>query len=365
MQQHNRILYKNHGGKIGYWKGHIEEPNKVIMIHATTLEGKEIRQEYHAIPKNIGRSNETTAMEQALLELESRTKKKMDKGYVTSLEAAQTPVTNSLGLALPMLATPLDKVKPDSIDWMHAFVQPKLDGHRCLYKDGQLYSRGGKSIEMPHVLEEIERLGMAHMHLDGELYIHGKSLQEISRLVKKQRPESVEIQYHVYDQVNGERFIDRITPVLGRNGYSNIVLGVDTVYAGSMEAVNKHHEKYRAAGYEGTMLRFGAHGYQDGKRSRELLKIKEFHDGEFMVVDVREGKPYIRQNITYQVPVWVCEADNGEQFTVTAAGTMEEKDAQWKNHQQYIDTLLTVKYHYLSKDGIPQLPIALRFFEEL
>lgn len=113
------------------------------------------------------------------------------------------------------------------------------------------------------------------------------------------------------------------------------------------------------------MLRFGDEPYRDGKRSRTLLKIKEFQDAEFTIVGVEEGKPYIRDTRSYQVPVWVCAAGNGETFTVTAPGTMEEKDNLWNNRERLIGLKLTVKYHYLSSEGIPQLPIALRFHETI
>ena len=112
---------------------------------------------------------------------------------------------------------------------------------------------------------------------------------------------------------------------------------------------------------EGTMIRFGTDGYQVDKRSKKLLKIKEFHDAEFKVIGYEEGTPRIRGDKTYRVPVWICEIESGATFNVRAAGNMHEIDLEWKHRDECVGNILTVKYHNYSKDGIPQLPIALQW----
>jgi hypothetical protein len=92
-----------------------------------------------------------------------------------------------------------------------------------------------------------------------------------------------------------------------------------------------------------------------------LLKVKEFHDAEFKVIGYEEGKPYIRGDKTYRVPVWICETESGGTFNVTAAGNMHEKALEWKERDACVGEILTVKFHNLSKDGIPQLPTALQW----
>ena len=125
----------------------------------------------------------------------------------------------------------------------------------------------------------------------------------------------------------------------------------------------QHHTAYRNQGYEGTMLRFGSDSYQHGKRSRTLLKLKEFQDEEFMITGVTEGKPYIIEDGTLHVPIYECATPSGGTFTVTAPGNRYEKDELWEDRDNSIARYLTVKFHYYSADGIPQLPIALRFYE--
>jgi len=363
------ILYQNHGSAIGYWEGWVEPKGTVFIRYAKKLDGKPVEKQYQAYAKNEGKANATTPYEQGVLELESKARLKIDKGYVRTIEEAKAPSTNSLGLLKPMLATPLEKVKPKDIDWYSACVQPKLDGHRALYKNGVLYSRQGKVLDLPHIVEAIESTNLKELHLDGELYLHGKTLQEISKLIKKHRPETLDLEYHVYDHISEKPFLKRVEGMVMRidptyfHMHPNIV-PVKTILVTSEDEAIAHHENFRAQGYEGTMIRFGDEPYRDGKRSRTLLKLKEFQDEEFMILSVEEGKPYITDNGTFRVPVYTCQyRPDGPTFTVTAPGNMREKHALWEDRHNTPGKFLTVKFHYYSVDGIPQLPVALRFHE--
>jgi len=361
-------LYKNHGPSVGYWEGWVEgdaDEAKIVMQYARSMDGQVTRKEHPAKRKNVGRSNETTCLEQAQLELDSRARKQLDKGYVHTKEEAKLPSTNSLGLKKPMLAQPMDKVGADKIDWSTAWAQPKLDGHRAM-NDGVLYSRNGKEIKLPHIVETIQELGLDQFHLDGELYLHGKTLQEIGSLVKKQQPESLGLVYYIYDIVGDAAWYERTDEIRERlSGVVGAVQVLESRKVTSPEDLQAFHEENTAAGFEGTMLRWGTEGYQDGKRSKYLLKMKNWIDSEFTIVGVERGVPYIKDCVTYEVPVWVCDAGNGETFTCTAQGDMNQKHNLWETRECHIGKQLTVKYHYLSADGIPQLPVALRFREDL
>lgn len=365
-----RKLYKNHGTSIGYWEGWVEQSGadsfNVVMQYARTLDGKVTRREFGATPKNVGRSNETTSLEQAQLELDSRTRKQIDKGYVENQEDATAPSTNTLGFTKPMLAKPLEKVKPQDIDWNMAYAQPKLDGHRAMFKDGTLYSRQGKVIDLPHIVNAIKAHGLDHLHLDGELYVHGKTLQEISSLVKRNKEESLELVYHVYDTVGQATWLERMQPLTYNEPFpAGAITVLFTAKVEHPDDLQYFHNQNLEEGYEGTMLRWGTEGYQDGKRSKHLLKMKNFQDAEFEIVTVNRGTPYVTPDGIFEVPVWVCKSHNGALFTCTGQGDMYQKHHLWETQEDHIGKQLTVKYHYFSKDGVPQLPVALRFKEDL
>lgn len=366
MQLSVTTLYKNHGAKIGYWTATAlatADGAEVRLTYAKTMDGKPVTKVDPIVGKNIGRANETTPQQQAMLELESRVNKQLDKGYVRTLEDAAAPATNALGLLKPMLAQPIDKVKPDSIDWENAYFQPKVDGHRCLFKNGVLYSRNGKELALPHIVEAVREAGLDHLHLDGELYIHGRLLQDIGSLIKRPRIESLALQYHVYDTVLQAPYRDRygvLADVLRNSGVPQVLL-VETKKVTTRQELDQAHRQFLREGYEGTILRHGLTGYQCDKRSQNLLKIKQFEDGEFRVVGVERGTP----NGVYEVPVWVLDVPGVGTFKATAAGTQKEKNDQWQAKDSFIGRLLTVQHFGCSKSGVPLLPVALRWREDV
>lgn len=366
-------LYKNHNNTIGYWEIWTEANGIYVAQYSKSMTGAVVRRSFKAMPKNVGRVNETSPSDQALLEIKSKIKIKLDKGYVRSFKEAHAPATNALGMTQPMLATSLAKIKTDSIDWNTTFVQPKLDGHRAMYENGKFYSRTGQEYTLPRITEWLEASQLSNLKLDGELYIHGMSLQDISKIIKRpNHPDAAaKLQYHIYDSPSKQpfylriqnvtnAFYDDLTTVLSEN---NPISLVETVAVDSLESLMDMHKSYRSLGYEGTMLRSSNQSYEDGKRSKNLIKVKEFHDAEFKIIGVKKGTPYITPRGTFYAAVWLCETPEGQTFSVLSQGDMLQKKYFWDNQEQYIGALLTVKYHYLSKLGIPQLPIALRFHE--
>lgn len=366
-------LYKNHGKTVGDWViSVLVEPsgNAELLIRYSKKRGGEyVAKTVPVSGKNIGRSNETTPQQQALLEMESRINKQLDKGYVRTLAEAEQPATNGLGLKKPMLAQPIDKVKPESIDWENAYAQPKLDGHRCLV-NGIMYSRQGKEILLPHIREALGDYGLLDKGLDGELYVHGMMLQDIGSLVKKPREESKQLQYHVYDLMRDAPYSERRAElgklIMEAEADGAPICLVDTYKATTRAELDTLHKRWIACGYEGSILRHGLAHYEDDKRSNSLLKVKDFTDTEFEVIGVERGTP----NGSYEVPVWVCSNPGGlteddKTFKVTAQGAMQQKHEQWLMKHAFIGRQITVQHFGYSKNNVPLLPVALRWREDV
>ena len=312
-----------------------------------------------ATPKNVGRANATTAEEQAILEATAMHKKRLDGKYSLTIEDAKKEVF------LPMLAASFDKRK-DKVTYP-VDVQPKLDGVRCLaYWDGdsiKLMSRGGKQWECcDHIIEALNRIGMPKgMVLDGELYIHGSTFQDITKLVKKLRPESVDVEFHVYDvpRVDGdvgdwsERF--EMLDMLRESFQDEYCLQiVPTWTAHNEEDVYKLQSEYLEDGYEGAIVRESDGEYKFGYRSNKLLKVKNFMDEEYEIVGYTTGVGRFDGCI-----VWICETEKGDDFKVVPQGTMEERQEAYQNAAVYIGDMLKVKYFELTDDGIPRFPVGL------
>ncbi len=359
-----KTLFKNTGTATQVWSIKAVDGGFQIVTQRN-LNGKEVVKFHPVKQKNVGRANETSIEEQTQLEINSRIKKQFDKGYVETLEAASKPATNTLNLVAPMLAKVYEK-ESHKVDYSNpVFVQPKLDGHRAMYKDGVLYSRGGKEINLQHIKEALDNLIPKGVHVDGELYLHGLTLQEIGSLVKKPREESLAIQYHIYDIVSDKpyseriKMIEEIIPYTGMG--NNVVLQIPTIeiVVGSL-SIADIHKHFLSLGYEGTMVRHGNKAYEAGKRSDSLLKLKDFQDSEFLVVDKKLGISIVEGlNLT----IFVCKMADGRTFEATAPGNAEEKHAAW--FEDNIGKTLTVKHFGYSDEGIPLLPVALRWREDI
>lgn len=300
------------------------------------------------IPHGLaGRSKQ----EQMELRMNSKINKKMDKGYVFDIEVAKSgKALNMLGLEKPMLAARFDKIK--NFDFSKVYVQNKFDGHRCLIKNesGELvaYSRNGKPIDsIPEILSEIK---MPEGHtIDGELYHHGTPLQTISSWIKRRQDNSKKLSFICYDAILKESYDERYRFI------KEIDLGAKSCVAHTelirgefnpkpiLENAIKH-------GYEGLILRPDGFDYEDGKRSKGLIKVKKFFDDEFEVVDILAS-----------VDGWArlkCITNKGKVFMMSAPGNMEEKTRILKNKNLYIGKMVQGEYAGLTKDGIPFHPIA-------
>ena len=204
----------------------------------------------------------------------------------------------------PMLAYKVDK-KP--IDWSeNVYMQPKLDGVRCLIQlndKGQVhaYSRTGKPwLNIAHILEDLEYFFEIHPDaiLDGELYNHDlrDDFEKIISLVRKQKPtesdklEAAElVQFHCYDYAHGnDPYNYRKDQLCTSDMYSDCIKYVETNLVLRMDDARVYHARNLANGYEGSILRLDT-PYQC-KRSYSLQKFKDFHDTEATIVGYEEGK---------------------------------------------------------------------------
>lgn len=335
----------------------------IIYYSSAVVEGG--AEKVHAEAVHINQSGRTLD-KQIELQMASRLSRMLDKGYKATREEALLGSTNQLGLVNPMLAQPLEKIKiPTISEDRPAYMQYKYDGHRCLVTrfEGKMlaYTRKGKIIStIPHVLDILESRIPEGVTLDGELYVHGQSLQAISSYIKRNQPASATLAYHIYDVVENEPFDFRWRFLTELIGYVEgpQVHCVPTHKVHSLEAVFDHFKQSRAAGYEGSMLRLSIRGYEDGKRSDQLIKVKERSDEDFTVVDVFPGKGDIGI-LKLQLN------DRPGTFDCTAPGSVDQKREILAHKDQYIGRKVTVLFANKTADGIPFHGVAERFVEEL
>jgi DNA ligase-1 len=118
------LLARAKTGKTKYWQvsAYEEDGHAWVAAEYWQDEGQHQVAARKVLGKNIGRSNETTPIQQAVLEAESEWKKQKDKGYHEEGE------TTDDKYCLPMLAHDYKKRGHNIV--YPCWGQPKLDGFR-------------------------------------------------------------------------------------------------------------------------------------------------------------------------------------------------------------------------------------------
>lgn len=363
-----QTLYKKTStGAVQTWKIWVEDA-EVVTEHGQ-LDGKHQVDRVLATPKNVGRSNATTAEQQAILDARYKWEHKAKSGYVTTAAAALAGETHELieGGVLPMLA---HKFSEQSAKIRYpAAVQGKLDGHRCLAitnDDGTvtLWSRTRKEITgVPHVARAVEGLELAPgTVLDGELYNHDyrDRFEALTHFIRQQTPTAGHeiVHYHVYDIAGPGTFGERSTRLsdlllLQVDPLVNVLTRVVTDEADLMEAFSD----FVADGYEGAIVRNLSSPYVN-KRSYDLQKLKSTEDEEWRVVCVEEGKGRMAGRA-----IFVCDSPAGR-FNVKMAGALDSLNKYFEDPSLAVGKLLTVRFQSLTAAGIPRFPIGVRFRED-
>ena len=314
-------------------------------------------------PKNVGRANETTVEEQGAREAIAKWRKQTDKGYVMDQEELEkAPLVLN-----PMLAMDYNK-NGHRIDYGltgGVYCQPKLDGVRCeayLDEAGKLVfkSRGGKFYSVPtQIYNEMIHLFAAEpcMHLDGELYIHGESLQDIVSAVKKPNELTSKLEFHCFDIASeGPTWVSRMGALedLDSKYSGDFLVFVQGSFVASEEQMYKLHDEYVEQGYEGVMVRQGNGEYRYNYRSPALQKFKKMQDEEFKIIGHEVDKD--------GCIVWVISvASSSGELTckVTPKMTKQQRKDLVEVATSYYGKLLKVQFQARTKDGNLQFPIGI------
>ena len=351
---------RDNTGSVREWRYEVARENDAWAWRAVSgvKDGAMVESGWKAVePKNVGRSNSTTSEEQALFEAEAEAKKKQDKGYFENIEKIDT-----FDKFKPMLAYDYAKVK--SIEFP-VIAQPKLDGIRCIARKDGLWTRAGKKlVAVPHVWEELKDYfdRFPGAVIDGELYNHDlkEDFNKLSSLIRKTKPteadlkeSATKVQYWVYDLYSEHKdgTFNRIKKLKEFHSGSDIVIPVFSPRVDNQEELDTWYGKWLELGYEGQMIRKMESMYETGKRSKNLLKRKEFLDKEFKVLRVEEGVG----NWAGYIKRFVLELPDGREFGSNVRGNQATLKALLESGKT--PDWATCRYFTPTPDGIPRFPV--------
>ena len=252
------------------------------------------------------------------------------------------------------------------------FVQPKLDGVRCVVVDNKLYSRNGNRFPvLPHIEDELKLNNRDNLILDGELFTDDINFEKIVGLVKKfkkseeDEKNSEKIYLYVFDYIDSkltyEQRLKNLNNFFEKNKNMKNIKQVKTEECKKEENINDFLEKYTKEGFEGVIIRNKNGIYEENNRSVNLQKLKKFIDEEFEIID------YTTPNIGKEVGcvIWICKTKEGKKFNVRPSGNYKERKNLYRNAKKYIGKMLTVRYQELTNGKVPRFPVgvAIRDYE--
>jgi len=239
----------------------------------------------------------------------------------------------------------------------------KLDGVRCIIrKEGNkinAYSRAGKEFAtLQKVIDEVSKIP-GDFVLDGEICMMddngNEDFQGIMKQIKRKDHTIKNPGYVIFDYLTLDEFDTKKGNTKLEDRYINLQ-GFDIDSTDTLTLLEQHpieDEKELldmitdadANGYEGVMLRKNC-GYQ-GKRTKNLLKCKQFHDAEYKVIDLdfdtnrvivdgKEVEEMMLRNVVIE--------HKGNKVGVGSGFSHEERRHYYENPSKLLNKTITVQY---------------------
>lgn len=358
---------------------------------------------YFYTPLNKGKANERNVFQNALIYARAQWLKRKDKGNVEDKDSLEdnednedtSDDTSNNVMYFPMLAKNfVDGEK--HLEWP-LYVQPKLDGDRCLayllrknggWKNVILYTRQKKPAPNADYIKKIlyhylnslyDEENNQSIYLDGEVYKHGKKLQDISGDFRSSSADTSDDnksrnEYHVFDcfyplemETPYHERLEQLKvfyDALDEKGRV-VIKEVPAYLVQNIDEANAKYKEFTSRGYEGAMLRNkdGPYLSSVSLRSKNLVKLKPTFSEEFEVVGYTEGS----RGKDKGAIIWICQTEDEKEFNVTPKNiTYEERYELFKQAEEDFDGLfksrmMTVEYQDKSKTGVPQRAKAVAF----
>lgn len=318
--------------------------------------------------KNVGKKNYRSAMEQAIFEAENLITKQKGDNWVEEIKNVQNVET----IFEPMLAQDYQDRKKELGD-KKLFSQPKLDGIRCNINMNSLLSRKKKPfVSIPHLFYLKDLAKKYRCVFDGELYNHEMKddFNGIISLVRKLKPNKDDllesekkIKFYAYDvffldEKNlsfSERF-KKLKQIL--NGQKHVQM-VETLDC-DVENIDEIYDEYLTMGYEGQIIR--TDDRYEMKRSKNLLKRKDFMDDEYEIIEIVEGEGNRSGMAGYAI---IKNKKGYENFRTNIKGDFLFLKQMLIEKESYQGKMATIRFFGLTPEHKPRFPymVGVRDYE--
>lgn len=274
---------------------------------------------------------------------------------------AERPKRQGIMLCYPFEEKRLAKWEPPYI------VQPKLDGERCrlILTDSNrcllLSSTEEIITSVPHINELAPRV-LPPGEYDGELYLHGKTFEEIHSIVSRSvniHPEFETMQFHCFDVITPQPQFERSLDLMAlaeQLGDQAVFQVVPSYLCHDFDDIMTARTGFVTQGYEGIIVRHHANSYVR-KRSTFMMKFKPKKSDAYLITGTVEeldkhGNPKNR------LGALVCRGDDGTEFRVGSGFTAAQREALWQTRETLPGMFVKVEYQAMTPGrGVPRFPI--------
>lgn len=253
-------------------------------------------------------------------------------------------------------------------------VQPKYDGIRCKvitletsivpYDCMLLSSEENIIYSVPHINKAISGLKIT-AKLDGELYCHGMSFEQILSITKRTvniHPEHQQIQFHIFDVQNDQMQMKRSLIIENLRGLHPALIVSPFWICSNLDEVKRAYDSVIKMGYEGIIIRHSQAPYLE-KRSIYVMKFKPKKKDTYEIIGWNEeiskdGVPKDR------IGSIICSSQEGDEFAVSAGLDSDAKARLWLERDKLAGKRIVVHYQHLTNKQIPKGTFKVEVIED-
>lgn len=263
-----------------------------------------------------------------------------------------------------MLGTPIDKCKIKNGTWMS--ISQKLNGNRCVYYNGDFYTRQGKKYSgLDHIKKDIEKITTYSDYVfDGELiYKNAEQLsdsdafQKGTGIANSKNDAKEELKLVLFDLLPRNEFDNGISSdtykvrkqkLLSLKEFEteNINI-VDIFYEGTDQSeIWKWLDYAEENDLEGIMINLDTP--YECKRTKALIKVKKFFSCDILCTGIEEGDGRNKNTMG----ALVCDY-KGNEVRIGTGFSDEDRKRFWLHPEDIVDHIVSIKYkeETKNKDG--------------
>lgn len=269
-----------------------------------------------------------------------------------------------------MLGTSIEHCSIPEGEWFS--ISQKLNGTRCFYYNGQLYSRQGKVFSgLEHIVSDLAALSQAlgkcvnDFVFDGELLLKdlsagdSASFQISTGIANSKQDDKSMLRLIIFDCITKEEFENQLETELYSvrsnllNNINKIIvdtslknIGVVPIFYQGTDQTNiwRLLDYAEAKDMEGLMINLNTS--YEYKRTKNLIKVKRFHDCSLRCIGIdiaTSGKH------AGKVGALICSYKNST--VKVGSGLSDEQREQFINHpEEIVGKIVEVKYKEQTKN---------------